>query len=76
VSGPEENQDSVIGLGNLQQVGADQQVSVIPGGHQVGAGLPGAGSPRQCYPRDRVHNPTYAGIRRQCLPTEVGSVLG
>jgi uncharacterized BrkB/YihY/UPF0761 family membrane protein len=28
VSGPEENQDSITGLGNLQQVGAAQQVSV------------------------------------------------
>ncbi len=39
MAGTEENHDTITGLGELQQVGADQQVSVIPGSRQIGAWL-------------------------------------
>jgi hypothetical protein len=39
MAGPKENHDPVTGLCELQQIGADQEVSVIPRGRQVSAWL-------------------------------------
>jgi len=39
VAGAEKDHDAIVGLRELEQIGADQKIAVIPGGSQVGARL-------------------------------------